>query len=145
MNDADKNRQEIQAAIKRKFTERITQALAKRDCAQAGMTMPEKDHELWNAWNGGAKAVVEELDRELSALLDYESTINWMTTCTSCAVTLESSYRETVRRELVELTLKEVAEWAHATRHGNAAGEVLNILKKGERRRDKELKGEGDS
>lgn len=134
----------INEAVLEKFTERIAQALAVRDCEQAVMDVPDKDHKLWSVWNDGARAVVEELKKELTSLFEYENTINWMTTCKGCAQVLDSSYQETVRRELSELTLKEISDWAHTTRHGHAAGEVLNILAKGKKRQEKTMKGESD-
>lgn len=41
-----------------------------------------------------ADAVLAELKRELDALAEYENTINWSTTCTSCARVLDSAYAE---------------------------------------------------
>ncbi|MBQ6358597.1 MAG: hypothetical protein IJI97_06595 [Clostridia bacterium] len=143
MNDAEKNRREIREGLLKKFTERVARALAARDCAQVGKEIPEEDHELWGVWNGGAEAAVTAMLPELEAFFEYDTTINWMTTCTGCARILDSAYQETMRRELGELTLKEIAEWAHTSRHGHAAGEVLNILEKGEKRQERTLRGEG--
>lgn len=144
MDDAQKNQQEIREGLLKKFTERVARALAERDCAQVGKDVPEDDHELWDVWNGGAEAAVTAMLPELEAFFEYENTINWMTTCSSCARILDSAYRETMRRELGELTLKEITEWAHTTRHGHAAGEVENILKNGKKRREKTMKGASD-
>ena len=52
-----------------------------------------------------AVAVLTELGRELDAFAEYENTINWMTTCTSCARVLDSSIRETERAERAEAEL----------------------------------------
>lgn len=144
MEESEKLYQELIESFLVRFTERIAQALAARDCAQADMAVPEKDHALWEAWNSGAQAVVEEMKRELMAFIDYEHTINWMTTCLACAKVLDSAYRETVRRELAEVTLKEVSEWAYTTCRVLAAGEVTEILEKGTYRQEKIMKGETD-
>ncbi|MHC3450814.1 hypothetical protein [Streptomyces prasinus] len=55
-----------------------------------------------------ADAVLVELKRELAALAEYENTITWMTTCTSCARVLDSSIRETERAEKAEAALARV-------------------------------------
>lgn len=57
---------------------------------------------------GRADAVLAELKRELDALAEYENTINWHTTCTSCARILDSAHRETERAEKAEAALREV-------------------------------------
>lgn len=126
--------EEFKEAVLKKLTDRVAQALAARDCAQVGKEVPADDHELWSVWNSSAEAVIDALRPELEAFYGYDKTINWMTTCTSCARVLDSSYAETVRRELAELTLQEISEWAHNTRHGQAAGEVVKILENGEKR-----------
>lgn len=126
--------EEVKETVLRKLTDRAAQALAARDCAQVGKEVPADDHELWAVWNSSAEAVIESLRPELEAFYAYDKTINWMTACTACAKVLDSSYTETTRREMAELTLQEIAEWAHSTRHGHAAGEVVKILKKGEKR-----------
>ena len=126
--------EEVKEAVLRKLKDRVAQALAARDCAQVGKEVPADDHELWAVWNSSAEAVIESLRPELEAFYEYDKTINWMTTCTACAKVLDSSYTETTRREMAELTLQEISEWAHNTRHGQAAGEVVKILKKGEKR-----------
>lgn len=46
-----------------------------------------------------ARAVLVELKRELDALAEYENTINWMTTCTSCARAL-AAYSEHLSQHL---------------------------------------------
>jgi hypothetical protein len=140
MEDTEKEHPEITGL--ENITGRIAHALALRDCAQTGMALPEKDHELWGVWNDSARVVTEELNPELMAFLEYEHTIRWMTTCHGCAGMLESSYHETVRRELNELTLKEISEWAHSTRHSHVAGEVMKILEDGQCRQDNNQKGE---
>jgi hypothetical protein len=47
-------------------------------------------------------ALLAELGRRL---YEYENTITWNTSCTSCARTLDSAYAETVRREQAEAKL----------------------------------------
>lgn len=55
-----------------------------------------------------ADAALIALKRELAALAEYEHTINWMTTCTSCARVLDSSIRETERAERTAATIARV-------------------------------------
>jgi hypothetical protein len=55
-----------------------------------------------------ANAVLAELEPELDALAEYEHTINWMTTCTSCARILDSCIRETERAERAEAAIARV-------------------------------------
>lgn len=69
---------------------------------QAGQWLP------LSARRAVANAVLAELKRELDALAQYEHTINWMTTCTSCARVLDSAYAETIRRERAEATIARV-------------------------------------
>lgn len=62
-----------------------------------------------------ADAVLVELKRELAALAEYENTITWMTTCTSCARVLDSSIRETERAEKAEAALDKAWHLHRAT------------------------------
>lgn len=55
-----------------------------------------------------ADAVLAELKPELDAFAEYENTINWMTTCTSCARVLDSGIRETERAERAEAAVAHV-------------------------------------
>jgi hypothetical protein len=55
-----------------------------------------------------ADAVLAALQPELDRLAEYENTINWMTTCTSCARVLDSSIRETERAERAEAAVARV-------------------------------------
>jgi hypothetical protein len=55
-----------------------------------------------------AAAVLDELKPELDRLAEYENTINWMTTCTSCARVLDSSICETERAERAEAKVARV-------------------------------------
>ncbi|MFF7184680.1 hypothetical protein ACFZAR_05475 [Streptomyces sp. NPDC008222] len=57
-----------------------------------------------------ADAVLAELKRELDALAEYENTINWHTTCTSCARVLDSAHRETERAEQAEAAIARVRD-----------------------------------
>jgi hypothetical protein len=57
-----------------------------------------------------ADTALTALKRELDALAEYENTINWMTTCTSCARILDSSIRETERAERAEAELARLHE-----------------------------------
>ena len=57
-----------------------------------------------------ADTALTALKRELNALAEYENTINWMTTCTSCARVLDSSIRETERAERAEAELARLHE-----------------------------------
>jgi hypothetical protein len=57
-----------------------------------------------------ADAALELLKPELSAFAEYESAINWHTTCTSCARILDSAYKETVRAEKAEQALEQYEE-----------------------------------
>lgn len=49
-----------------------------------------------------AAAALTALKPELDRLAEYENTITWMATCTSCARILDSSIRETERAERAE-------------------------------------------
>lgn len=135
--DATSKNQEV---LLKRIHDRIARKLATRDCDKAGMEIPEQDHELWGVWNDSASTVVEEINPELKAFIEYEHAINWMTTCTSCAKTLDSAYKETIRKELAELTLKEISEWATNTRFGNAASEVKGLLENGAERASNTMK-----
>ncbi|MET9521484.1 hypothetical protein [Streptomyces coeruleorubidus] len=55
-----------------------------------------------------ADAVLAELKRELDAFAEYENTISWMTTCTSCARVLDSCIRETERADRAESAVAHV-------------------------------------
>jgi hypothetical protein len=57
-----------------------------------------------------ADTALTALKRELDALAEYENTINWMTTCTSCARILDSSIRETERAKRAEAELARLHE-----------------------------------
>ena len=55
-----------------------------------------------------------QLDALYARIADYENRITWHTTCASCARTLDSSIRETERREHAEAALdqaREAAAW----------------------------------
>lgn len=67
---------------------------------------------------GRADAVLAELKRELDALAEYESTIDWETTCTSCARVLNSAIRETERAEKAEAAITRVQDAAALHRQG---------------------------
>jgi hypothetical protein len=84
--------------------QRIARAIHRYDNhhALSGNDIPSKHH------HGEADAVLAELKRELEALAEYENTINWHTTCTSCARILDSAIRETERAERAEAALREV-------------------------------------
>ncbi|GAA3417637.1 hypothetical protein [Streptosporangium vulgare] len=52
----------------------------------------------------------EELETARAAVLEYENTITWFTTCKGCAATLDSAYAETVRAEKAEEALNGAQE-----------------------------------
>lgn len=52
-------------------------------------------------------ALLTELERRLH---EYENAITWNTTCLSCSAVLDSSIRETFRREAAEAKLAAIAE-----------------------------------
>lgn len=72
--------------------------------ALSGNDNPGKHH------YGEADFVLAELRAELGALAEYENTITWMTTCTSCARILDSCIRETERAERAEAEVRRYAE-----------------------------------
>lgn len=49
-----------------------------------------------------------ELDQLYARIAEYENTITWHTTCTSCARILDSSIRETERAEKAEAAIARV-------------------------------------
>lgn len=53
-------------------------------------------------------AVLAAIQPALARLAEYENTINWLTTCTSCARVLDSSIRETERAERAEAAIARV-------------------------------------
>ncbi|MEU7416731.1 hypothetical protein [Streptomyces antibioticus] len=63
-----------------------------------------------------ANAVLTELKRELDALADYENRLTWHTTCEACARILDSSIRETERRERAENALARVRKACDSVR-----------------------------
>lgn len=56
------------------------------------------------------KGILGILEPQLAAWAEYESVINWHTTCTSCARILDSAYKETVRAEKAEQALEQYEE-----------------------------------
>lgn len=65
-------------------------------------------------------AVLAAIQPALARLAEYENTINWLTTCTSCARVLDSSIQETERAERAEAALARVRSLAD--RWDNALG-----------------------
>ncbi|MEU1122152.1 hypothetical protein ABZ371_00830 [Streptomyces sp. NPDC005899] len=61
------------------------------DRARRGVLLPAEGEAL--------AGMVGELEAKVT---EYEHTINWHTTCTSCARILDSAYAETVRAETAE-------------------------------------------
>jgi hypothetical protein len=57
---------------------------------------------LWKHFRLIVERVEAERDAALAKLREYDNTINWNTTCTSCAAVLDSSIRETERAERAE-------------------------------------------
>ncbi len=77
---------------------------------------------------GEADFVLAELRTELASLAEYESTINWMTTCTSCARVLDSSIRETERAERAEAAIERVRKaTANSFMAGPNAVDVVRV------------------
>lgn len=66
----------------------------------------------------------ERLAHAEAAVADYENRINWHTTCASCARILDSSIRETERRERAEAALREALSMLLPKRntHGTTIG-----------------------
>lgn len=63
-------------------------------------------------------AVLAAIQPALARLAEYENTINWMTTCTSCARVLDSSIRETERAERAEAAIARIRDAATLHRQG---------------------------
>jgi hypothetical protein len=72
------------------------------DAADAALAV--RDEEM-AALRERAEKAEAELETARAAVLDYENTITWFTTCKGCAATLDSSYAETVRAEKAEEAL----------------------------------------
>ncbi|MDT0608820.1 hypothetical protein [Streptomyces lancefieldiae] len=62
-----------------------------------------------------ADAVLVAIKPELDAYLRYESTITWMTTCTSCATVLDNTAQDTERADRAEAALAEARRIHHET------------------------------
>ncbi|TGZ14712.1 hypothetical protein DV517_61950 [Streptomyces sp. S816] len=73
-------------------------------------------------WAAMATAVLAELQPELDRLADYENRITWETTCEFCARILDSSIRETERRERAEAAIARVRDVCDALADGTEAG-----------------------
>ncbi|MFG3488510.1 hypothetical protein [Streptomyces sp. NPDC047972] len=99
--------------------QRVARAIHRYDNqhALAGNDIPSKHH------HGEADAVLAELERELSAFVEYENAINWHTTCLACARVLDSCLRETERAERAEATLTAVRKLAQQWQSGMRPGE----------------------
>ena len=91
---------------------RLAEALAGHAGSKAFLADGREWEHARTAWYTHADAVLTELKPELDALAEYEHTINWMTTCTSCARILDSAYAETMRAETAEAALARVHQVA---------------------------------
>ncbi|WP_406123033.1 hypothetical protein OHQ89_12610 [Streptomyces canus] len=103
--------------------QRLAEALAGHAGSKAFLADGREWEHARTAWYTHADVVLAELKPELDALAEYEHTINWMTTCTSCARILDSAYSETMRAETAEAALARVQ--ALAAEHPVAVGSHL--------------------
>lgn len=90
-----------------------------------------------------AEAILAELKPELASLAGYENTINWMTTCTSCAQVLDSSIRETERAVKAEAEVAAARKFAADLRdfcspHGVATGYADRLIEAMDRAKGEE-------
>ncbi|MFE2384475.1 hypothetical protein [Streptomyces misionensis] len=70
----------------------------------------------------------ERLARAEAQLADYENRITWHTTCAACARLLDSSIRETERRERAEATIARVRELRDDLREITGARWIADML-----------------
>ncbi|GGU84398.1 hypothetical protein GCM10010275_19310 [Streptomyces litmocidini] len=115
------------AALRR----RVAEALAGHAGSKAFIAKGHEWEHARSAWYAHADAVLAELKRELDAFAEYENTINWMTTCLSCARVLDSLIRETERAEWAEAELAENAGILQALRRQRDQAEAERDALKG--------------
>ncbi|MDX2697580.1 hypothetical protein [Streptomyces ipomoeae] len=86
------------------------------------MTLPPTIDQLRNLADRAAHGLTPDeqarLREGITRLAEYENTINWMTTCTSCARVLDSGIRETERAERAEAAITRVRNLAARIRQG---------------------------
>ena len=107
--DADSG---VEAPSRGPLRQRLAEALAGHAGSKAFLADGREWEQARTAWYTHADVALAELQPELDALDEYEHTINWMTTCTSCARILDSAYSETMRAEQAKAALARVRHLA---------------------------------
>ncbi|MEU1071885.1 MULTISPECIES: HIT domain-containing protein [unclassified Streptomyces] len=102
------------------FRQRVAESLAGHAGSKAFLADGREWDHLRSVWLAHADAALDALRPELAALTEYENTINWETTCVSCARMLDASHRDHERAEQAEADLAEARSWA---RHGYEIGQ----------------------